>query len=335
MLLTRSPLALHQYCYRMERVRLACIRHAASVRPEPGSNSPSRLLAAPVPRKAPKRVQKSESCHGSDSNHWQPRTVEQGQSDKDPSLCNQAAFTALLTYNPTAQTAIGLPALAFGSHYSVFKERPRHAPPRRRWCRVFEGLFRTPIRQIEPAGESPSAAGRTWAVCPAGKSRYQTRDASSTVSRRPAEAGRLLGAHPVSARHRSGSAPPTAADPPVRAEARISPSGLCGGRGSLAQTDRPHQPGRATGRLPHSQAAVAMRRYRTRMRPGGPVAGFPHLTSAIRASPWIDGSPHGWLTDLPALSPNCVPKDCTKWEPVRKFTRSLVPNCATRCRHHP
>ena len=29
-----------------------------------------------------------------------------------------------------------MPALAFGSHYSVFKERPRHAPPRRRWCRV-------------------------------------------------------------------------------------------------------------------------------------------------------------------------------------------------------
>ena len=44
MLLTRSPLSLHRYCYRMESVRLACVRHAASVRPEPGSNSPSRFL---------------------------------------------------------------------------------------------------------------------------------------------------------------------------------------------------------------------------------------------------------------------------------------------------
>ena len=39
-LLTRSPLDLHQYCYWMDPARLACVRHAASVRPEPGSNSP-------------------------------------------------------------------------------------------------------------------------------------------------------------------------------------------------------------------------------------------------------------------------------------------------------
>ena len=41
-LLTRSPLGLHQCCHRLDLVRLACVRHAASVRPEPGSNSPSR-----------------------------------------------------------------------------------------------------------------------------------------------------------------------------------------------------------------------------------------------------------------------------------------------------
>jgi hypothetical protein len=39
---TRSPLGLHRCCHRMDLVRLACIKHAASVRPEPGSNSPSR-----------------------------------------------------------------------------------------------------------------------------------------------------------------------------------------------------------------------------------------------------------------------------------------------------
>ena len=39
---TRSPLSLHQCCHWMGLVRLACVRHAASVRPEPGSNSPSR-----------------------------------------------------------------------------------------------------------------------------------------------------------------------------------------------------------------------------------------------------------------------------------------------------
>ena len=40
--LTRSPLDLHVYCYTLDLVRLACVKHAASVRPEPGSNSPSR-----------------------------------------------------------------------------------------------------------------------------------------------------------------------------------------------------------------------------------------------------------------------------------------------------
>ena len=39
-LLTRSPLGLPQCCHCMDLVRLACVRHAASVRPEPGSNSP-------------------------------------------------------------------------------------------------------------------------------------------------------------------------------------------------------------------------------------------------------------------------------------------------------
>ena len=39
-LLTRPPLGIPSYCYVSILVRLACIRHAASVHPEPGSNSP-------------------------------------------------------------------------------------------------------------------------------------------------------------------------------------------------------------------------------------------------------------------------------------------------------
>ena len=41
-LLTRSPLTKTQYKYQARSVRLACVKHAASVRPEPGSNSPSK-----------------------------------------------------------------------------------------------------------------------------------------------------------------------------------------------------------------------------------------------------------------------------------------------------
>ena len=42
-LLTRSPLGFSSYEYKEIPVRLACIKHAASVHPEPGSNSPQKL----------------------------------------------------------------------------------------------------------------------------------------------------------------------------------------------------------------------------------------------------------------------------------------------------
>src|SRR5699024_5315532 len=48
-LLTRSPL---EYPRKGLSVRLACVKHAASVRPEPGSNSPQKLFSEkPKPSK--------------------------------------------------------------------------------------------------------------------------------------------------------------------------------------------------------------------------------------------------------------------------------------------
>ncbi len=46
-LLTRSPLGTTRCCHRMGLARLACVKHAASVRPEPGSNSPSEIVEIP------------------------------------------------------------------------------------------------------------------------------------------------------------------------------------------------------------------------------------------------------------------------------------------------
>ena len=46
MLLTRSPLV---YPRKGLTVRLACVKHTASVRPEPGSNSPSKKSNTPTP----------------------------------------------------------------------------------------------------------------------------------------------------------------------------------------------------------------------------------------------------------------------------------------------
>ena len=44
MLLTRSPLGTAWCCHQTDLARLACVKHAASVRPEPGSNSPSETV---------------------------------------------------------------------------------------------------------------------------------------------------------------------------------------------------------------------------------------------------------------------------------------------------
>ena len=48
-LLTRSPLEYPQVGL---SARLACVKHAASVRPEPGSNSPSKTITQPTQRSA-------------------------------------------------------------------------------------------------------------------------------------------------------------------------------------------------------------------------------------------------------------------------------------------
>jgi hypothetical protein len=47
-LLTRAPCAHLLYCYRKLRTRLACVKHAASVRSEPGSNSHVKLAAQKI-----------------------------------------------------------------------------------------------------------------------------------------------------------------------------------------------------------------------------------------------------------------------------------------------
>ena len=45
---TRAPCAGPLYCYRRLRTRLACVKHAASVRSEPGSNSHLKLVVLKI-----------------------------------------------------------------------------------------------------------------------------------------------------------------------------------------------------------------------------------------------------------------------------------------------
>jgi hypothetical protein len=52
-LLTRSPLGTSRCCHQLALARLACVMHAASVHPEPGSNSPSEI-STPSPAVRPR-----------------------------------------------------------------------------------------------------------------------------------------------------------------------------------------------------------------------------------------------------------------------------------------
>ena len=73
MLLTRSPLV---YPRKGLTARLACVKHAASVRPEPGSNSPLKSICKPQPQKqgaAENKQQKND-----------PMQTETNQTDLNP-----------------------------------------------------------------------------------------------------------------------------------------------------------------------------------------------------------------------------------------------------------
>ena len=118
-LLTRSPLGLHRCCHRMDLVRLACIKHAASVRPEPGSNSPSRLLRRP--RRTCAKNQRAGRDRLDVTGRRQAGRVRSGSASRDLPLlhCFDVRHRDVRPEPP---------ALAFGSRSSVFKERPGTRP---------------------------------------------------------------------------------------------------------------------------------------------------------------------------------------------------------------
>src|SRR3954470_12612146 len=64
-LLTRSPLV---YPRKGLTARLACVKHAASVRPEPGSNSPLKNNTTPTPPKQSQRRKRDALTGDTDKN---------------------------------------------------------------------------------------------------------------------------------------------------------------------------------------------------------------------------------------------------------------------------
>ncbi len=88
-LLTRSPLV---YSRRSLTARLACVKHAASVRPEPGSNSPLKFVDSRPPE------------DGRSSVHWSIPARDA------PQPCGQGDFlTKGTVYRDWRPTFVGLP----------------------------------------------------------------------------------------------------------------------------------------------------------------------------------------------------------------------------------
>src|SRR5690348_12528733 len=78
-LLTRSPLV---YPRKGLTVRLACVKHAASVRPEPGSNSPTKTLTKQKKQTGTKpeknKLDTLLSSQKTPAHHHQPQAVRSG-----------------------------------------------------------------------------------------------------------------------------------------------------------------------------------------------------------------------------------------------------------------
>ena len=109
--LTRSPLNLPECKHSMDSVRLACVKHAASVHSEPESNSPSRF--------SDHRSDPSNQRVGSGTlNHSQQTSFPTGWFH----WCTSFYTTGRLFRD--RRPAV----LAFGSRSSVFKERHHTRP---------------------------------------------------------------------------------------------------------------------------------------------------------------------------------------------------------------
>src|SRR4051794_25703191 len=89
-LLTRSPLV---YSRRSLTARLACVKHAASVRPEPGSNSPLKIVDARSARPSVHRLLEypGKSGHGAGA---MTRCLTKGTVRHEPSVASHRRIDA-------------------------------------------------------------------------------------------------------------------------------------------------------------------------------------------------------------------------------------------------
>ena len=122
MLLTRSPLTTQEQAPK-QSVRLACVKHAASVRPEPGSNSPNKNI-----QKKPSHPQPPPTTG---NNHRQPSNPNQKTTQNKKTGIKKDKHTIEFTNNTHTHPSgpcSGLLGEVFVRHVSG----PFHVPAVRR-----------------------------------------------------------------------------------------------------------------------------------------------------------------------------------------------------------
>ena len=121
-LLTRSPLIHTHHKGRRFTVRLACVKHAASVRPEPGSNSPNKTNKTPTKPHTTKHEAKPEQ-QSEKAQKTRPHSPTQPPTTTARSQANQNKTSPK---NHTQQTSHAQPPGPNGiknmTHYRVLKQ---------------------------------------------------------------------------------------------------------------------------------------------------------------------------------------------------------------------
>ena len=138
-LLTRSPLGARRHL-----VRLACVKHAASVRPEPGSNSPLNDCRQDPPQETPETRNPTMS-------HIMAKTAGQGPKTRPDGglyIYHALAFSTLLSSQET----------------DAHRRRNYHSPPGQPLNLTLESLscqlrFRKPSGRRSGAAISPDTKG--------------------------------------------------------------------------------------------------------------------------------------------------------------------------------
>ena len=149
-LLTRSPLIQNQQAGPFT-VRLACVKHAASVRPEPGSNSPNKTnktkngssqYNSPEnqtrPNPTPKQRSQANQNKTSPKNHTQPKVT---RSPQGHGIKNMTNYRVLKQHTQPQLNQVFRLDFALASNSATLEHLPVRCQPQKHCSRSHRSTF--------------------------------------------------------------------------------------------------------------------------------------------------------------------------------------------------